>query len=172
MIHPLVIPVLVTTDLPPQTDLAAFGRVVADAVALLVPPPVAQLVPPPVAQLVPPTGGPYPGHLHGRTFWLDRPAPPGAPAPAAEQLRFAALLGFLSVALEAPQVTAKAVLADVRTAITEAVAAAYGDLGSAPAVRAIRAQDVRDRTPETALTVATANTASHLARAARAQLVG
>ncbi|MBG0816469.1 hypothetical protein [Planomonospora sp. ID82291] len=159
MTHLLSVPVLVTTDLPPQTDLAVFGRVLAGA----------------VAALPSPTGAPYPGHLHGRVFWLDRPTPPAdpaAPAPAPADLRFAALLGFLSAAPETSRLTARDVLAAARTVITTAVAAAYGDLGSAPAVLAIRAQDVRERTPATALTVATPDADSSLIRAARTQLAG
>ncbi|MBG0831991.1 hypothetical protein HS041_30255 [Planomonospora sp. ID67723] len=158
MIHPLIIPVLVTTDLPPQTDLTVFGQLLADTVTLL----------------RRPGAVPYPGHLHGGVFWLDRPAPAigrDAPAPAVEPLRFAALLGFLSVALEAPQVAVKDVLADARTAITTAVATAYDDLGSPPAVLAIGAQDVRERTPENAVRVATAKAVPRLAWAARTQPV-
>ncbi|MFC4061770.1 hypothetical protein ACFOWE_26000 [Planomonospora corallina] len=167
MTRALTIPVLVTTDLPPQTDLAAFGRLVADAVAVL----------------TPSTGVPYSAHLRGRAFWLDRPltaAEPGAPAPPAEQLRFAALLGFLSVTpsvihaetptgtpAETPSVASgtphpaskAAALTDARTAITAAVAAAHGDLGSPPAVLAIRAEDVHDRTPDGAVPAATAPSA-------------
>ncbi|GAT69374.1 hypothetical protein HS048_19805 [Planomonospora sp. ID91781] len=159
MTHLLSVPVLVTTDLPPQTDLAAFGRVLAGAVAAL------------------PShdGAPYPGHLHGRVFWLDRPAPPaesGAPGPVPADLRFAALLGFLSAAPGTSRLSAREVLADARAAIIAAVTAAYGDLGSAPAVLAIRSQDVRERTPETALTVVTPDADSSLIRAARTQPVG
>jgi hypothetical protein len=159
MTHLLSVPVLVTTDLPPETDLAGFGRVLTAA----------------VAALPPRVGAPYPGHLHGRVFWLDRPAPPaepGAPAAAPADLRFAALLGFLSAAPGSARLSARDVLADARTAITAAVAAAYGDLGSAPAVLAIRAQDVRERTPATALTVVTPDADSSLIRAARTQLAG
>ncbi|GIH95477.1 hypothetical protein ACFFMN_07210 [Planobispora siamensis] len=156
MIHPLIIPVLVTTDLPPETDLAAFGQLLADAVVVL----------------GPGSGEPYPGHLHGRTFWLDRPVPPVEPGVApspAEQLRFAATLGFLSAAVDRPDASVKTVIADARAAITAAVTACYGDLGSPPAVLAIRAEDVRERTPETAVVTVTADAAPQLARAAHAR---
>ncbi|MFC7640568.1 hypothetical protein ACFQX6_05760 [Streptosporangium lutulentum] len=62
-----------------------------------------------------------------------------------EELRFAALLGYLSASR--PAGSAKEMAADAGRAITAAVAARYGDLGSPPAVMAIRSEDVRERTP-------------------------
>jgi hypothetical protein len=44
MVNALIVPVLVTTDLPPDTDLAAFGQLIADAVGTL--PPEAAGTPP------------------------------------------------------------------------------------------------------------------------------
>ncbi|MFI6883808.1 hypothetical protein [Streptosporangium canum] len=152
MIPTLIIPILVTTDLPPETDLAVLGRYLADAVTVL----------------HPPSGPAYLAHLQGRTFWLDRPtspAEPSQPAPIAEQLRFAALLGFLT-ATAPPAASAKDVLADARTAITAAVAAVYGDFGSPPAVLAISGQDVRERTPGGAVPAVATDPALRWVRAA------
>ncbi|PZG39720.1 hypothetical protein C1I98_23340 [Spongiactinospora gelatinilytica] len=137
MLSAHIVPLLITTDLPAQAELTEFGELLAGAVRAL------------------PAGGgtTFPGHLHGGVFWLGRPAPPGAPPPAAEELRFAALLGFLSAA--GPGLTAREVAAAARAAIVPAVTARYGDLGGPPAVITIRADDVRERTPDDAIRVAT-----------------
>ncbi|MFD0659008.1 hypothetical protein [Thermocatellispora tengchongensis] len=126
MLDAMIVPLLVTTDLPPGSDVAQFGRIVTGAVRTLRRGDLA-----------------YPGYLHGRTFWLDRPGPPGGLR--REELRFAALLGFLSAA--GPRGSAREVVADARAAITVAISARYGDLGSPPAVMGIRSEDVRERTP-------------------------
>ncbi|GGL54774.1 hypothetical protein [Planomonospora parontospora] len=135
---PLIIPVLVTTDLPPETDLAELGRHIADAVTVLNP-------------SASPTCS---GRLDGRAFWLDRPVLPpiesDRPAPIAEQLRFAVLLGVLTAAAS-PETSAKDVLATARAAIKAAIITAYGDLGSPPVVIEISAEDVRERTPDDAV---------------------
>nr|BFE79621.1 hypothetical protein GCM10020093_022220 [Planobispora longispora] len=93
-------------------------------------------------------------------FWLEAPlvapAEPGSSASTAEELRFAAVLGMLAV--DAPEPVARQVLTAARAAVAAAVAAAYGDLGSPPAVLAIRAEDVRERTPRTALPAVTTPT--------------
>ncbi|GGT01897.1 hypothetical protein GCM10010156_69700 [Planobispora rosea] len=140
----MIIPVLVTTDLPPDADLATFGRQVADAVAVL----------------PAPGGASFAGRLEGSVFWLDAPlvapAEPGSPVPVVEELRFAAVLGMLEV--DAPEPVARQVLAAARAVVAAAVTAAYGDLGSPPAVLAIRAEDVRERTPKTALPAVTTQT--------------
>ncbi|MEU8385986.1 hypothetical protein [Streptosporangium sp. NPDC048865] len=137
MVDALRVSLLVTTDLPPDTDLKEFGRLLVDSVLTLQRGEVT-----------------YPALLRGGVFWLDRPLPPsddGLPRAAAEELRFAALLGHLSAAR--PPGSAKETVADAGRAITAAVAARYGDLGSPPAVMAIRSEDVRERTPESAITV-------------------
>ena len=147
MLDALMVSLLVTTDLPPDTDLAEFGQLVADAV-----------------QTLQHGGVTYPGFLRGGAFWLDRPAPPagdGLPRPATEELRFAALLGYLSAS--GPAGSAKEMAADAGQMITAAVAARYGDLGSPPAVMAIRSEDVRERTPESAVLVRTADAVPELA---------
>ncbi|MBB2910892.1 hypothetical protein FHS43_002155 [Streptosporangium becharense] len=137
MVDALRVALLVTTDLPPDTDLAEFGRLLVDAVSTLGQDDVA-----------------YTGLLRGGVFWLDQPLPPtgdGLGGAAAEELRFAALLGHLSVPV--PPGSARQVIIDARRAITAAVATRYGDLGSPPAVMAIRSDDVRERTPDTAIRV-------------------
>ncbi|MER7209587.1 hypothetical protein ABT340_21200 [Streptosporangium sp. NPDC000239] len=152
MLDSLIVPLLVTTDLPPDADLAEFGRLLADAVR------------------EPGRGAvSYAGFLHGAVFWLDPPRvsaerEAGA-GPVAEELRFAALLGHLSVSGGCGRV--KDVVADVGRAVTEAVTARYGDLGSPPAVMAIRAEDVRERTPPSAVAVSTAGAVAGLVAAAR-----
>ncbi|MFC7640569.1 hypothetical protein ACFQX6_05765 [Streptosporangium lutulentum] len=55
MLDALMVSLLVTTDLPPETDLAEFGQLVADAVQTLQHGEVT-----------------YPGSLRGGAFWLDR----------------------------------------------------------------------------------------------------
>ncbi|WP_440071514.1 hypothetical protein [Streptosporangium sp. OZ121] len=137
MVDALRVSLLVTTDLPPDTDLKEFGRLLVDSVLTLQRGEVT-----------------YPALLRGGVFWLDRPLPPsddGLPRAAAEELRFAALLGHLSAAH--PPGSAKETVADAGRAITAAVAARYGDLGSPPAVMAIRGEDVRERTPRSAIAV-------------------
>lgn len=137
MVDALRVSLLVTTDLPPDTDLREFGRLLVDSVRTLHREEVA-----------------YPGFLRGGVFWLDRPLPPsgdGFPEPAAGELRFAALLGHLSAGR--PPGSTKETVADACRAITAAVAARYGDLGSPPAVMAIRGEDVRERTPSWAIPV-------------------
>ncbi|WP_436763680.1 hypothetical protein [Streptosporangium sp. V21-05] len=137
MVDALRVSLLVTTDLPPDTDLKEFGRLLVDSVLTLQRGEVT-----------------YSALLRGGVFWLDRPLPPsddGLPGTAAEELRFAALLGHLSAAQ--PPGSAKETVADAGRAITAAVAARYGDLGSPPAVMAIRGEDVRERTPRSAIAV-------------------
>lgn len=170
MMDAMIVPLLVTTDLPPDSDVAEFGALVAGAVRTLQRGDVT-----------------YPGHLRGKTFWLDQPAPPAdddGPPPSAEELRFAAVLGFLSVAV--PHEAAhggtpgaagggrgdqvRHVVADARAAISAAVSARYGDLGSPPAVMGIRADDVRERTPRSAIAAETAEPVPELAAAARSYL--
>ncbi|WP_433235841.1 hypothetical protein ACQPYK_26030 [Streptosporangium sp. CA-135522] len=152
MLDSLIVPLLVTTDLPPDTDLAEFGRLLTDAVRTL-------------------QGGQasYAGFLHGGVFWLDRPRAAscdGVSAPSmVDELRFAALIGYLSAS--GSQRSSKEMVADAGEAITEAVAARYGDLGSPPAVMAIRAEDVRERTPPSALPVRTADAVAELVAVTR-----
>ncbi|MGC5015987.1 hypothetical protein ACLQ2R_34925 [Streptosporangium sp. DT93] len=138
MVDALRVSLLVTTDLPPDTDLTEFGELLVDSVRTLQRGEVT-----------------YPALLRGGVFWLDRPLPPpdddGLAVAATGELRFAALLGHLSVAC--PPGSAKETVADAGRAITTAVAARYGDLGSPPAVMAIRGEDVRERTPESAVRV-------------------
>jgi hypothetical protein len=141
MVNALIVPILVTTDLPPDSDLRELGRSLAEAVRELE---------------HGASGVRYPGRLRGAVFWLDRPAPPPEPGTSPvpqEEFRFAAMLGFLSV--EGPRESAREVVADARAAVTAAVTARYGDLGSAPAVMSIRADDVRERTPGSAVPVTT-----------------
>ncbi|MDF5753669.1 hypothetical protein [Spongiactinospora sp. TRM90649] len=138
MLSAHIVPLLVTTDLPTEAELTDFGELLVGAVRAL-----------PSRD-----GTTFPGHLHGGVFWLGRPAPPDAPPPAAGELRFAALLGFLSAAGR-PGLSTSKVVAAARQAITAAVTARYGDLGSPPAVITIRADDVRERTPDDALPVIT-----------------
>ncbi|WP_245789107.1 hypothetical protein [Streptosporangium canum] len=152
MLDSLIVPLLVTTDLPPDADLAEFGRLLADTVRTLQHGEVC-----------------YAGFLHGGVFWLDRPGSPardGGPAPStADELRFAALIGYLSIS--GPRRPVKEVVADASGAITEAVAVRYGDLGSPPAVMAIRTEDVRERTPPSALLVRTADAVAELVAVTR-----
>ncbi|MGJ6965127.1 hypothetical protein ACSDR0_24770 [Streptosporangium sp. G11] len=150
MVDALRVSLLVTTDLPPDTDLKEFGRLLVDSVLTLQRGEVT-----------------YPALLRGGVFWLDRPLPPsdddGLPRAAAEELRFAALLGHLSAAH--PPGSAKETVADAGRAITAAVAARYGDLGSPPAVMAIRGEDVRERTPRSAILVGSETAAEPLPEA-------
>ncbi|WP_343948179.1 hypothetical protein [Nonomuraea longicatena] len=144
MLDSLIVPMLVTTDLPPDTDLAEFGTLLTGAARAL----------------------PYDCFLAGAVFWLDRPAPVRQ-RPAAE-LRFAALLGRLAVAGRGH--TARTVVADVRHAVSAAVASSYGGGTATPAVLAIRERDIRERTPETALRISTLDAAPNLTTTARALL--
>ncbi|MFF5207616.1 hypothetical protein [Streptosporangium sp. NPDC000396] len=152
MLDSLIVPLLVTTDLPPDADLSEFGGLLADTVRTL-------------------RHGEttYAGFLHGGVFWLDRPqAPPpdGESLPSmADELRFAALIGYLSAS--GSRGSAKNVVSDASGAITEAVAARYGDLGSPPAVMAIRTEDVRERTPPSAVFVRTADAVAELVAVTR-----
>ncbi|GAA4229001.1 hypothetical protein GCM10023075_35560 [Streptosporangium album] len=152
MLDSMIVPLLVTTDLPPETDLAGFGRLVADAV-----------------RLVRHGETSYAGCLHGGVFWLDRPRMPpgggGLSVPTADELRFAALIGYLSIS--GPRRAPREVVSDAREAITRVVAVSYGELGSPAAVMAIRAEDVRERTPPTALRVRTAGADAGLVAVAR-----
>lgn len=135
MLDSLIVPLLVTTDLPPEADLAEFGDLLTGA-----------------ARTLDREGSSYPAFLAGKVFWLDQPGS----AEAQGDLRFAALLGFL--AASGSEHEARNVVADARKAISAAVDARYGDLGAAtPAVMAIRATDVRERTPSPALFVETAD---------------
>ncbi|MEU6998397.1 hypothetical protein [Nonomuraea sp. NPDC046570] len=151
MLDSLIVPLLVTTDLPPEADLAEFGRLLTGA-----------------ARTLDRDGESYDGFLAGKVFWLDQPTPPGA-APAQGDLRFAALVGFLAAA--GSEHATREVVADARRAISAAVDARYGDLGAAtPAVMAIRARDVRERSPESALTVDTEDARTDLVSATHAYL--
>ncbi|GLW11126.1 hypothetical protein Misp01_62540 [Microtetraspora sp. NBRC 13810] len=155
MLDALTVPLLVTTDLPPGADLAEFGELLAGAVRTLRP-----------------QDSSYPGCLYGRTFWLDRPSAvpggDGAPRPVTEDLRFAAMLGFLSTAES--QRSAKEMVSDARSVITDAVTGRYGDLASPPAVMAIRSEDVRERAPKTAVVTITTGTLPELAAISRSYL--
>ncbi|MEU4514505.1 hypothetical protein AB0G05_33825 [Nonomuraea wenchangensis] len=142
MLDSLIVPLFVTTDLPPDADLAGFGELLADTVREL--------------------GDGYPGSLDGRVFWLDRPVLPEQRPAGEGELRFAGMLGHLAAA--GPGHTVRAVVGDVRRAVGAAVTARYGDVGVAPAVFAIRDQDVRERTPDTALPLHTHAAASTLSR--------
>ncbi|MFE3449977.1 hypothetical protein ACFXJ8_13690 [Nonomuraea sp. NPDC059194] len=135
MLDSLIVPLLVTTDLPPEADLAEFGGLLTGA-----------------ARTLDREGASYPAFLAGKVFWLDQPGS----AESQGDLRFAALLGFL--AASGSDHEARTVVADARKAISAAVDARYGDVGAAtPAVMAIRATDVRERTPSPALFVETAD---------------
>lgn len=148
MLDSLIVPLLVTTDLPPEADLAEFGRLLTGA-----------------ARTLDRDGASYDGFLAGKVFWLDQP---GA-APAQGDLRFAALVGFLAAA--GSEHATREVVADARRAISAAVDARYGDLGAAtPAVMAIRARDVRERSPESALSVDTEDARTDLVSATHAYL--
>ncbi|GAA3470035.1 hypothetical protein [Nonomuraea roseola] len=136
MLDSLIVPLLVTTDLPPEADLAEFGELLTGATRIL-----------------DRQGSSYAAFLAGKVFWLDSP---GAAEPKGGDLRFAALIGYL--AASGPAHAAREVVADARRAISAAVDARYGDVGAAtPAVMAIRVKDVRERTPSPALFVETAD---------------
>ncbi|MEV5328053.1 hypothetical protein AB0K67_28320 [Nonomuraea sp. NPDC052634] len=148
MLDSLIVPLFVTTDLPPGADLAEFGELLAETARTL--------------------GDGYPAFLAGNVFWLDRPVLPGQRPPAETEPRFAGMLGYLA-ASGAGQ-GSREVVSDVRRAIGAAVTARYGDVGVPPAVFAIRDQDVRERTPETAIYVDTRDGAVELASATRSYL--
>lgn len=145
MLDALIVPVFVTTDLPPRAELSEFGDLLAGAARAL-------------------------GHdafLTGKVFWLDRPVLPGQrPAPETES-RFAGMLGHLVVS---GTHESRAVVAGLRAAIGPAVAARHGDGGAPPAVFAIRDRDVRERTPETAVPVAVRDAPAELVTVARPYL--
>ncbi|MFF0860993.1 hypothetical protein ACFYUV_04495 [Nonomuraea sp. NPDC003560] len=127
----LIVPLFVTTDLPPHADLAEFGELLART-----------------ARVLGPDGPDGPAAvLSGKVFWLDRPVLPAQRPAADDELRFAGMLGHLVTS--GPGV--REVVAGVRRAIGAAVTERYGDVGAAPAVFAIRDRDVRERTPDSAL---------------------
>ncbi|NUT40318.1 MAG: hypothetical protein HOV86_10030 [Thermoactinospora sp.] len=147
----LIVPLFVTTDLPPDADLAEFGELLAGS-----------------ARALGRDGAGYQAFLAGKVFWLDRPVLPEQRPAAETELRFAAMLGHL--AASGPGRTTRDVVCDVRHAIGAAVTARYGDVGVAPAVFAIRDRDVRERTPDSALHVDTREAAADLVTAARSSL--
>jgi hypothetical protein len=149
MLDSLIVPLFVTTDLPPEAELAEFGELLAETARVL-------------------GDDGYAAFRVGRVFWLDRPVLPEQ-SPAAEgELRFAGMLGHL--AASGAGHTTREVVGDVRRAIGQAVTERYGDVGVAPAVFAIRDQDVRERTPELAIHVDTRDAAAELVSAARSYL--
>lgn len=152
MLDSLIVPLLVTTDLPPEAELAAFGALLTDA-----------------AKTLDHAGVRYDGFLAGKVFWLDRPVvAQQRPAPETE-LRFAAMLGYLAVS--GGDHTTRDVVADVRRAVAAAITARYGDVGApAPAVFAIRERDVRERTPESALYIDTRDALPDLVTVTKAYL--
>ncbi|MGW3345547.1 hypothetical protein ACWDA3_19740 [Nonomuraea rubra] len=151
MLDSLIVPLFVTTDLPPEAELAEFGELLAET-----------------ARVLGGEGAGYEAYLAGKVFWLDRPVLPEQ-LPAAEgELRFAGMLGYLAASGSGH--TTREVVGDVRRAIGAALTGRYGDVGAAPAVFAIRDQDVRERTPETALYVDTRDAAAELVSAAKSYL--
>ncbi|MFI6322867.1 hypothetical protein ACIBG8_35400 [Nonomuraea sp. NPDC050556] len=152
MLDSLIVPLFVTTDLPPGAELAEFGALLTDA-----------------ARSLDHGGVRYDGFLAGKVFWLDRPVMPGQRPAASTELRFAAMLGYLAVSGGDHEV--RSVVADVRRAVVAAITARYGASGApAPAVFAIRERDVRERTPEAALFIDTRDAVPDLATATRAYL--
>lgn len=151
MLDSLIVPLFVTTDLPPQADLAEFGELLAETARTLDHDDVS-----------------YAAFLAGKVFWLDRPVLPRQRPAAEGEPRFAALLGFL--AASGTGHTSRDVVADARRAIDAAVTSRYGDVGAAPAVFAIRDRDVRERTPETAVYVDTRDAAADLVTVTRPYL--
>jgi hypothetical protein len=145
----LIVPLFVTTDLPPDADLAEFGELLAGTVRVL-------------------GAEGYEAFLAGKVFWLDRPVLPEQRPAAEAELRFAGMLGYL--AASGPGHTARDVVGDVRQAVGAALAERYGDVGVAPAVFAIRDQDVRERTPDSSLAVDSRDAAGELVSAARSAL--
>ncbi|GGO80477.1 hypothetical protein [Nonomuraea cavernae] len=151
MLDSLIVPLFVTTDLPPGADLAGFGELLAET-----------------ARTLDHDGVSYEAFLAGKVFWLDRPVIPRQRPAADAELRFAAMLGYL--AASGPGHTPAGVVADVRRAVSAAVTARYGEVGAAPAVFAIRDRDVRERTPGAALYVGTRDATPDLVTAARSYL--
>ncbi|TDE32639.1 hypothetical protein E1295_39250 [Nonomuraea mesophila] len=151
MLDSLIVPLFVTTDLPPEADLAGFGELLAGT-----------------ARVLGHDGAGYAAFLAGRVFWLDRPVLPGQRPAADTELRFAGMLGHL--AASGAGHSARDVVGDMRRAIGKAVTERYGDVGVAPAVFAIRDQDVRERTPDDALAIDTPGAAAELVSAARPYL--
>ncbi|WP_336215203.1 hypothetical protein [Nonomuraea sp. LPB2021202275-12-8] len=151
MLDSLIVPLFVTTDLPPRADLAEFGELLAET-----------------ARTLSHEGASYDAFLAGKVFWLDRPVLPQQRPPAEAESRFAAMLGYL--AASGGGHTARGVLADVRLAIGAAVTARYGDVGVAPAVFAIRDRDVRERTPDSAVYVDTRDASADLVTVTRPYL--
>ncbi|WP_049573793.1 hypothetical protein [Nonomuraea sp. SBT364] len=148
MLDSLIVPLFVTTDLPPDADLAEFGVLLAES-----------------ARAAGHEGAGYDAFLAGKVFWLDRPVLPGQRPPARSESRFAGLLGH--VAVSGSGHTPRQVVADVRRAVAAAVTGRYGDMGVAPAVFAIRDRDVRERTPDDAVPVDSRDAAAGLVTAAR-----
>jgi hypothetical protein len=151
MLASLIVPLFITTDLPPEADLAEFGRLLAET-----------------ARTLSHEGDGYDAFLAGKVFWLDRPVLPGQRPAAEAESRFAGMLGHL--AASGGGHTARQVVADVRQAIAGAVTSRYGDVGVAPAVFAIRNRDVRERTPDGAVYVDTRDAAADLVAATRRYL--
>ncbi|MEV0618698.1 hypothetical protein AB0I81_35630 [Nonomuraea sp. NPDC050404] len=146
MLDSLIVPLFVTTDLPPEAELAEFGELLAETAGVLG----------------------YDAFLTGKVFWLDRPVLPEQRPAAEGELRFAGMLGYLAVSGAGR--TSREVAGDIRSAIGKAVTERYGDVGVAPAVFAIRDQDVRERTPESAILVGTREAAAELVSATRSYL--
>ncbi len=151
MLDSLIVPLFVTTDLPPDAELAEFGELLAGT-----------------ARALGPDDPGYEACLAGSVFWLDRPVLPGQRPAALSELRFAGMLGYLAASGSGH--TSRAVVGDVRRAIGRAVAGRYGDAGAPPAVFAIRDHDVRERTPDSALYVDTPDASAELTTAARSYL--
>lgn len=146
MLDSLIVPLFVTTDLPPEAELAEFGELLAET-----------------ARALGHEGAGYEAFLAGKVFWLDRPG-----AVHGGELRFAGMLGYL--AASGAGHTSREVVGDVRQAVGDALTGRYGDVGVAPAVFAIRDQDVRERTPESALYVETGDAAAELVSATKSYL--
>jgi hypothetical protein len=151
MLDSLIVPLFVTTDLPPEAELAEFGALLAGT-----------------ARVLGHEGAGYEAFLAGKVFWLDRPVLPEQRPAAEGELRFAGMLGYL--AASGAGHTTRGVVGDVRRAIGAALTGRYGDVGAAPAVFAIRDQDVRERTPDTALYVDTRDAAAELVSATKSYL--
>jgi hypothetical protein len=151
MLDALIVPLFVTTDLPPEADLAEFGELLAET-----------------ARDLGREGAGYGAFLAGKVFWLDRPVLPEQRPAAEAESRFAGMLGYL--AASGPGHTSRDVVGDMRQAIGDAVTRRYGDVGVAPAVFAIRDQDVRERTPDSALYIDTRDAATDLVSATRSYL--
>ncbi|MET7331527.1 hypothetical protein [Nonomuraea sp. NPDC005650] len=156
MLDALIVPLFVTTDLPPESELAEFGELLAETARVL------------RREGDGYEGDSYEAFLAGKVFWLDRPVLPEQRPAGEAELRFAGMLGHL--AASGPGHTSRDVVGDVRRAIGEAVTGRYGDVGVAPAVFAIRDHDVRERTPEAALHIDTRGATPELVTATRTYL--